>query len=192
MADPSSFLVNVALSEMNLRTGTWRRVTRLATGVANNGQAAIIIPELFSQDTSAEVRPMAIEVVVASTPSIVNTQEADRRKRRQASPTPTAAPPTGLEVAFQRVVGAVKRWSSVIYYSLTTTLSGPCDRWCSDQRDGIGEELLARLPPCPRSVTQAQAPNSGFREDTGIARLLSLSFFHPGAATCFRQTTFAE
>ena len=184
MTDPASFRVNIAISEMDLRTGVWRPAARLATDEVNDGQAAVIIPEIFSQSTLDEVRPMAMEVSIASTPNVGETSPPGGM--------PTEAPPTGISGALQNMVGEVKRWSSVTFYSDTDRLLTPCQRWCNDQPEGIGREILDRLPPCPRTVEQARSPNSGFREDSGIARFLSQNFFHRGADTCFRQTTFDE
>ena len=187
MTDPASFSVDIALSEMNLRSGRWRRVTQLATGESNDGLSMVTIPEFFSQDTSAgEVRPVAIEIVVASTPNVGETQGPLGEGETIQVPL-TEAPPTNL---LQRLVGAVKRWSPVAYYSLTDRLREPCEAWCAEQPEGIGQEILNRLPPCPRTLEQASASNSGFRRDTGLARFLSQNFFHRGAETCFRQTTF--
>lgn len=97
--------------------------------------------------------------------------------------------------------GRVAQWTSTIYYAhgvnniaarLGITLERRCIDWCRDQPEGIGETILNRLPPCPPRVDQARAPNSGFAEDLGYWTRQSNRFFHPEAATCFRQSTFTR
>lgn len=192
MTDPDSFRVDITISRMDLDTGVWSRAETVAHSLPNNGRAFInnipaivsgnmgnnIIGDIGSND---ELFPVAVEVVVATAPRVGDTPlTTDERKRRQV----------GEENLLSRVVGAVRRWSTMIFYSASNALLQPCQSWCDDQPDNIGEELLSRLPPCPPRVEQARAQNSGFKEDSGVARFLSRNFFHRGADTCFRQTTF--
>lgn len=168
MTDPASLRVDIGLAEMNLITGRWQRLQMLATNQTNDGEEEVTfsVPRqtvTFENNT----RPVAIEVMVAS------------------------APDFGATLA---VVRTVRRWSAVAFFTNVFTdaaLRGACEFWRRQQTAGIGNEILDRLPPCPRRVDQARAANSGFKEDTGLSRFLSLTFFHRGATACFRQTTFS-
>lgn len=177
MTDPASFLVDIILTRMNMNSGRWERVQTLSSNQQNDGQQNVVVPAILDNlvAQTIEIFPVAIEVTVATTPN-VGGEPLDRE---------TGSP-------LSRLIGAVKRWSSVAFYSLNNILREHCETWCSEQPEGIGSEILARLPACPRRLEQARAQNSGFREDTGIARFLSRSFFHRGAESCFRQTTFTE
>ena len=90
------------------------------------------------------------------------------------------------------LVAAVAVWSTAAYYSLGNCLRASCEQWSEEQPEGIGREISDRLPPCPPSLDLARAPGSGFIEDTGMLRLLTCSFFHRGADTCFRQTNITK
>ena len=139
----------------------------LATNQANDGQEEVTFP-LPQRPVNSEnnTRPIAIEVTVASAPEFS---------------------------AAEAVVNTVKSWSSVAFFTTSSfALQGACEFWRRQQQSGIGQEILSRLPPCPRRLDQARAPNSGFKEDAGLARFLSRNFFHRGASACFRQTTFDE
>ena len=89
------------------------------------------------------------------------------------------------------VVDLVRLWTRVFFVVIGPFLDLLCDQWCRGEPEGIGEELLGRVRPCPLTAQRARLPNSGFKEDKGISRLLN-SIFHPGAATCFRQVEFNE
>ena len=183
MADPTSYLVNIALSQLNMETGIWERLLTLAGNEENDGQAVVMLPfgnETRSEDDIAEfsndTRPVSIEVVVATEPLF---SEALSRVRRQEDSEPF-------------LLRFVRRWSPVTYFGVvinSIALRTACEVWCRLQQE-TGEEILERLPPCPRTVAQARAPNSGFTEDRGVARFLSQNFVHRGAESCFRQTTF--
>lgn len=171
--DPSSFLVNIVVNRLNLDTGVWERAQDLATNEQNDGQAVVRIPAIFGNSFtgSDDLFPVAIEVTVG--PPSIGLNRNDT-------------------LILSAIIGAVKRWSTIAYYSVTQSLRDSCERWCREQPPGIGREILARLPACPRRLDQALAQNSGFKEDRGLARSLSRMFFHRGAETCFRQTTFEE
>ena len=79
-----------------------------------------------------------------------------------------------------------------------------CEAWSAVQPTNIGQEILNRLPPCPRRVTDVQAPNSGFSEEKFLSYIPIIgtiqnyfgttlvddsfrTFFHPGTTSCFRQ-----
>ena len=176
MTDPALFRVDVALSMMNSETGEWERLEVLSRDERNDGEVTVTIPIVGSQDSgSIDTAAVAIEVVVATPPVFGNF----------------------LTEAESFLVDVIKLWSPVAFYSrildqASNLLRRECQDWLMMQSDTIGEEINARLPPCPRVVTQARAPNSRFREDRGLARFLSRNFFHHGADTCFRQTTFTE
>lgn len=173
MTDPASFRVDIALSQLNMVTGRFERMQMLATGELNDGEADVTLPSRSRERITAtnNTRPIAFEVVVSSLGEL-------------ETPLVSSA-----------VVGAVRRWSPVVFFTSIFTsaaLRGACEFWRAQQQAGIGGEILSRLPPCPRRLDQARAANSGFKEDTGLARFLSRNFFHRGSGSCFRQTTFSR
>lgn len=190
MSDPNSYVVDIALSQLNLNTGIWERLQTLASEEENDGMAEVDFPSVsggpMSMDDVAPIvndtHPVSIEVVVASMPTVQGGVSVLRGRRQTGS-------------SLLSIVGFVKRWTPIAFFTrviVGVALRAACELWCSQQPDGIGEDILSRVPPCPRTVAQARAPNSGFTEDAGAARFLSQNFFHRGAESCFRQTTFNE
>lgn len=170
MMDPTYFLVNIALSQMDIQDGRWQRMQNLATNLPNTGEATVTIPPLVMSNSATaadDIYPVSIEVVVGS---------VNGRQKRQVS-----------------LIG-IALWSTVGYLYGSVELREACEVWRRNQRRGIGNEINSRLPPCPRTMEQADA-NTGdikFRRDTGFGNYLSRLFFHPGADSCYRQITFYE
>ena len=92
--------------------------------------------------------------------------------------------------AFRDLFNSVISYSDRILSIPSTILRQRCIDWCDTQTANIGETLLDTVEPCPRTIQQARAPNSGFSEGGNrITRRFS-RILHPGAAACFRQTSF--
>ena len=179
--------MDIALSQLNLVTGVWERLQTLAADEINDGSVNVTFPSEFgglvSPDDVAEpvneTRPVAIEIVLSSTPAMINSSSSLQKKRETST--------------LLSIVGFVKRWSPVAFFTrvvASAALRAACELWCSQQPEGIGQTLLDQVLPCPPTLQQARAPNSGLTEDVGPARFLSQNFFHRGADACFRQTTF--
>ena len=175
MMAPTSFLVNIALSQMDIQTGRWHHMQNLATNLPNTGEATVTIPSQIMGNTATvtnDIFPVSIEVVVGS---------VDGRRKRQVS--------LGNLIELR-----IALWSPVGYLFGSAALRAACEVWRRSQPRGIGNEINSRLPPCPRTMQQADE-NTGdikFSKDTGFGNYLSRLFFHPGAASCYRQITFYE
>ena len=93
---------------------------------------------------------------------------------------------TNSEIALHLLQGAAKFGLVYIGNSLNSTLRTLCSSWHSSEAEDIGKTLLNRLPPCPPTRACAES-DLDFKEDKFL-----LSFFHPDASSCFRQTTFTR
>ena len=175
--DPSLYTVDITLyrfrldSENQVQFSYFLHVMR---DHANSGTALFTAPE--SNESGGDIHPIAIRVSVG----------------RASSSSPDASSVIGrLGRSIEGdTLGVVAQWTSTLYYLDSPRFSRLCNEWSMNQGRGVGEAVRNRLPPCPPRLDQAQAPNSGLSEDSGYWILKSNRFFHPGAATCFRQSTF--
>jgi len=85
--------------------------------------------------------------------------------------------------------GEVKQWSEIVAISGSNFLRDRCQEWSEGQPEGIGNDILARLPPCPPTVERARADSIFEEEDLGDE---FRETFHPGTASCFRQVVFTR
>ena len=89
----------------------------------------------------------------------------------------------------------VSQWFSSFFYYIVDSLDlfQGCLTWYTSEHENdppnIGEILLSQVPDCCKTVDRAAAPNSGFVRDTHDTLV---SFFHPGAASCYRQATITR
>lgn len=171
--DPSSYRVNISLYRFISNTdggGEFRPFSDIGlTNQENNGRAVFSAEAIGSDGLELDVYPVAVRISVAG-PSQATEQSS----------------------ILNRLSGIVAQWTSTLYYALSMRLETLCIRWCATQRTGIGESIRNRLPPCPPRVDQARTPNSGFTEDSGFWTQQTNRFFHPDAATCFRQNSFTR
>lgn len=152
MEASDNYRVDIELLEMNTDSGSWNKIATLKRDLPNNGSADIRIPDIPEEDTvESSISPVIIRVSL-------NVNSA--RKRR------------GI---FSNVLEKLGR------FALKTIRNSPmrflkklirqaaqralCELWCVFQPANIGEEILNRLPPCPRRVRDARASNSGFDEE---------------------------
>ena len=133
----------------------------------NNGTATFPVPESNVFTTSNNIYPVAIKISIGRPLQANSTLIID-------------------------LSGRAALWTSTLYYLEYPQFGGFCRDWINSQTFGIGEAIRERLPPCPWRVDQARAPNSGLTEDRGYWIQKANRFFHPGAATCFRQSTFTR
>lgn len=149
------------------------------------------IPPIFDNLSGGRMQtdtyPVAIRVTVAST--------------AQGFPSKRQTDATLLRKLIRLGI-RVNIWTRVAYYIVTIRerLENYCDEWSRRQPQGIGNAILERLPPCPCTEAQARSPNSGFQEERLSSYIYGITifddffrtFFHPGTASCFRQTTFTR
>ena len=72
------------------------------------------------------------------------------------------------------------------YVTTSLAFRSICSAWYSSESKNIGETIANRLPPCP-PVRDAALNDPDFVEENFL-----LSFFHPGASSCFRQVVFTR
>ena len=189
LQDPASYRVNIGLYQLNLNTGEGVELSSLASNVENSGRRDVTIPTIFDNVSGGRMQtdayPVAIHVTVASTaPEFLS--------KRQTN--------TTLLRKLIRFGLRINIWTGIAYYIATTLSERYCNEWSRRQPPDIGNSINRRLPPCPCTEDQARSPNSGFQEerlssyiyDVTIFDDLWRNFFHPGTASCFRQTTFTR
>ena len=191
MEAPDNYEVDIELLEINMETGFWNKITTLETGLPNNGTANVRIPSIQQEDVvESSISPVIIQVALNAS--------STRTKR-------------GIFTNFLNKLGR---------FALKTIKNSPmrflkklarqavqralCEIWGALQPPNIGQEILNRLPPCPRRIRDARRPNSGFTEErfsslvpivgtvqnylgTTLVDDAFRTFFHPGTANCFRQ-----
>ena len=88
--------------------------------------------------------------------------------------------------SFQMLTTAPGLWTVVAYATDTAPSREECNVWAENTVRRLTEQNIinSRSPPCPCML---QSPNNGFTEQNlGDA---FHSYFNPGAATCFYQST---
>ena len=188
LQNPASYRVEIGLYRLNLNTGEGVELSSLASNVENSGRRDVTIPTIFDNLSGARIQtdayPVVIRVTVASTaPEFLSKRQTDATLLRKLIR-------FGLRVNI---------WTGVAYYIATTLSERYCNEWSRRQPLDIGNTTRDRLPPCPCTEAQARSPNSGFREERLSSYIyitifdgLWRTFFHPGTASCFRQTTFTR
>ena len=189
--DPASYRVDIGLYRLNLNTGEGVELSSLANNVENSGRRNVTVPPIFDNLSGGRMQtdayPVAIRVTVAST--------------AQGFPSKRQTDATLLRKLI-RLGLRVNIWTRVAYYIVTIRAQSEhyCNEWSRRQPQGIGSAILERLPPCPCTEAQARSPNSGFQEERLSSYIHGITifdgifrnFFHPGTASCFRQTTFTR
>ena len=193
LADAESYTVDITMREFDANTGEWNTLATLASDIANNGETKVTIPELPTvENMENSTNPVVVEVGVSST-SMTDT------KRGLFSSVLSKVGRFGLRILKQAPMRILRR----LIFGIAQRLA--CEAWALTQPDNIGTQINNRLPPCPCTADRAGAPNSGFREerlssvvkvigrvqnyfDTTIVDDAFRNFFHPGAASCYRQS----
>ena len=170
MDNPREYFLDIVLYILDMNSNTWTVSEVLADNVANDGSHDIIFRSDFET-----VQPAAIQVC-AKPPDLI----------------------TGKGLGSALLAGLrVGLWTGVAYVAGSAVLRYKCNEWLDTQRPGIGEEILARLPFCPRTMDEANQPNSGFEEEK-LSSYIGFSafdnifreFFHPDTKSCFRQKVY--
>ena len=196
MEAPGNYEVDIELLEMNMETGFWSKTATLETGLPNNGVANVRIPSYSIQveEDNATVESSLSPVII----QVALNASSTRTKR-------------GVFTNFLAKLGrfalkTIKNSPMRFLYKLARQAAQRvlCEIWGALQPRNIGQEILNRLPPCPRRIRDARAPNSGFTEErfsslvpivgrvqnyfgTTLIDDAFRTFFHPGTANCFRQ-----
>ena len=177
--EPSSYTVDISLFYFERRTGQLRYTLHIMNNHANSGSATFSAPESNAGSLSEVISPVAVRVSVGR-PTQSNADSAFIVNHLGSSGT-----------RGEDSLGVVSQWTSTLYY-FDRVPSNLCTQWSDNQQPTSIAEIRSRLPPCPPRVDQARAPNSGLKEDSGYWIQKSNRFFHPGAATCFRQSSFTR
>ena len=193
LANVDSYTVDITLRELDVHTSKWKTLATLASDLPNNGDAEITIPELPTVDSYKDpVSPVVVEVGVSSA-SMADT------KRSIATNILSRVGLFGLRVLKQASMRFLKR---LILINAAQRLA--CEAWALAEPDNIGQQTNSRLPSCPCTADRAEVPSSGFEEEklsslvkvvgevqdffnTNIIDDAFRHFFHPGAASCYRQ-----
>ena len=198
---PESYSVDIHLMELNLATGKWEHLVTLGTDLTNNGSADVRISEIETIEIGAveNLDSSASPVVVQVSVSSASTSAMATSKRQTAS---------NILRKLGRFALRTLKNSPVRYLRKLARQAAQrflCETWSFLQPENIGQEILDRLPSCPRTSAAARAPNSGFREErlsssirvvgqvqnffgTTIIDDKFREFFHPRTSSCFRQT----
>ena len=156
--------VNIDLILYNTESSDLNQHFKLAESIPNDGQYNVNIPEY--DDVSDALIQISLSDIVASH----NTSNHV------------------IEV-FNELKGKVKQWSEIVTISGSNFLRERCLKWSAGQPEGIGDEILARLPPCAPTIDRARADSTFEEEDLGDE---FRETFHPGTASCFRQAVFTR
>ena len=158
--DPDSYKVDIAAYILDAKNGKLERGKVVAEDLPNSGTATITLKDVHLMQ-GVVVVPLYIQVAVAGSLD----QRGDLQNKASS-------------------------WSAVTYFTTRTALSFACRQWSSSQRSFNGSQLLDQVEPCPRTVAQAQLPNSNFIQDDADPfgrHIQEARVFHPGADVCFRQ-----
>ena len=197
---PGSYSVDIHLMELELSSGKWQHLVTIETDLTNNGSAEVRIPEIKTieigdlDNFNSFASPVVVQVSVSST----STSAMATSKRQTASSVLRKLGRFALRTLKNSPVRYLRKLARQAAQRML------CETWSISQPVNIGQEILDRLPPCPRTVTDARIPNSGYNEE----RLSSLipvvgqvqnflnttiiddkfqEFSHPGTSSCFRQ-----
>ena len=158
--------LDIQLFELGAESGSTQFVMTLASNISNTGQYSAMIPSMY--DGSTAVFKVTIAEVISASLEII---------------------PEPVEMIFNQIKGQVSQWSHAVYVHGSNFLRDKCDEWCENEPEGIGEEILERLPPCPPTVAQARADSVFEEEDLGDT---FREIFHPKTSSCVRQVVFTE
>lgn len=171
--DPSSFVINIDLYRLDTNKEEWQYFLDVTRGHPNNGTVVFSVPK--SGETEPEVYSIALRVSVgAREDGVAGEQEGISQF---------------LEDVMDFVEDTVSQWRSDLIYAVSPLLFDRCLAWFNSEDPDIGQMLLSRVPDCCATEEKAAAPNSGFVRDDHDALV---SFFHPGAASCYRQATITR
>ena len=192
LVDMDSYTVDITLRELNTVAGEWNKLAVLASNLPNNGSAIITIPEYSTvENLEQSITPVVVEVGVSSTFTAENSSSLFPNVLFKVNQ-------LGLQILRQAPMRILRRLIGQHAQRLA------CETWALNQSDSIGTQINIGLPPCPCTADHARVPSSGFKEErfssivkvdgnvqdysgTAIIDDAFWNYFHPGAASCFRE-----
>ena len=175
---PDDYTVDITLHTLDSDTEIWREMGSLASDIPNSGAIGVTIPDV--SDTLEDINGNRVMIGDQNNP-------------------PAAAFPIAIQVSVsasivqrggtianlvQRIIRSpFAKWSFVAYIVLEVLGNAYCTWWNSQQPEGIGQEILDRVFPCPCTANAAGRQNSRFKRDNPITQRI----FHPGSSSCFRE-----
>ena len=162
-AVPTDYNVDIYLYRLDLMSENYTRIEKLVSDIPNTGMYEITLPLVNLPDAFA-----------AGLIGVSLSEQFTSRSTRNA--------------LSNAVLGLLRRASNfgLIYVGGSLAARALCAAWLLTEPDDIGEKILDRLPPCP-PVRNAALNDPDFTEENFL-----LSFFHPGASSCFRQVQFTR
>ena len=148
---PNSYTVDIDMLQMN------------ANGVANKFSLVKDIPNTGLADVRVPSIDATASLEGPVSPVIVQVSLSDKALSRSRS----------KRAIFRSLVTKTVVYAAVRYLKKITqqTQASLCKAWSLEEPEGIGEEILNRLPPCPRRIQDIRIPNSGFTEEKASSHL---------------------
>ena len=192
LLDQHNYTIDIILREFDMDSKEWKILATLGSDLPNSGEARVIIPELpVVENYEDALNPAVVEVGVSSA-SMTDT------KHSLFSNILSRIGRYGLRIMRQAPMRITKKLIRQAAQRVA------CETWSLTQTDNVGKQINDRLPPCPCTAEQARTPNSGFKEErlSSIVKVVGRvqdfcgttivddafrHYFHPGAASCFRQ-----
>ena len=196
---PNSYTVDIDMLQMNAN-GVANKIS-LVKDIPNTGLADVSVPSIDATASLEEpVSPVIVQVSLSSNMS--SRSQSIRNEIFQSLGS----------LGKKTVVNAPVRYLRKVVQQTQASL---CESWSLEEPEGIGQEILNRLPPCPLRIRDIRIPNSGFTEEKFSSLLPVIGavgnidlpvvgrigdhigftviddkfreFFHPGTSSCFRQ-----
>ena len=159
-------VVNIDLVEIDIDSGSTRTIVQLANNVTNSGEYRTRISPKYDGISAAVVRITVADIQIES---------------------PADSTVDYMQTFYSQIEEQLAHWSRMFYVSGSNVLQHRCKEWYDEQPDGIGDEILQRLPACP--PTESRMTNAFIKEDYGDTYR---EFFHPSTSSCYRQRVFTR
>ena len=197
VVDPEDYSVDIKLIEMSFRRS--QELATLGRDLPNTGLASVTVPPIAAdvvRDFRDSITPVIVQILISS-----NTTSGTSQSRKRGITSEVLQRLRDFDLQTSK--------HSSIRYAMRipnqTAQQEFCADWAGRQLSEASRNLrIAPLPPCPRNVMVARAPNSGFIEErlTSRVRVIgtipgydgdriidneSQEFFNPGTSVCFRQ-----
>ena len=195
METADAYTVDIDLLELNTKTGEWHELMMLGSDIPNSGLAEVRVPDVQEEDTFEDsLSPVVVRVGLSS----ASTNGSGITKRGVVSDVLKRLGRFALKTIKNAPVRYLKKLArQAVQRAL-------CELWSKLEPSNIGDDIVNRLPPCPRRLRDVRAQNSGFKEER-LSSIIGVvgqiqdyfgttviddqfrQFFHPGTDSCFRQ-----
>ena len=193
VVDPENYSVDIKLME-SPTTGS-RELALLGTNLPNTGFVSVTVPPMVTdvvRNIRNSITPVFVQVSISS------------------NSTTGVRPGTDSDIL--RSVGNLShqplKHSPIRYVKMLTDQEEQqqfCAEWEESQQSAVTRNRrFGALPPCPRNIMVARAPNSGYIEERRSSRVRVMGtipgfsgdrivddehrqYFNPGASACFLQ-----